>query len=100
MRNYELQTSNHQSNAEGHLLFRTETDRWLAGLIKELETTCKDKLDLMMKVHPPAKDGKLAMNGQLQLCCPDIHSTELGLHPPVEALMNAIVTDPGERLYM
>ena len=89
----------HQSNAEWHLLFRTDTDKWLAGLIKELETTYKDKLDLMMKVHPLAEDGKSDMNGHLHFCDPNIHP-DLRLHPPVEALMNAIITDPGKQAFL
>ena len=77
---------------------RSVTDKWLAGLLKELQTKKKGKLDLMMKLHPPANDEKSAMKGHPQVCCPDIDPAELGLHPPVEALMNAILTDPGKQL--
>jgi hypothetical protein len=78
---------------------RSVTDKWLAGLLKDLKTKHKAKYDLMMKLHPPAEDENTAMKGHPHTCCPDIDPSELGLHPPVEALMNAILTDPGNTAY-
>lgn len=73
------------------------SDKWLAGLLKELETKYKDKVDLMLKMYPPASDEKAAFKGH-----PHIHGlydhemiNKLALHPPVAALRDAIIIDPG-----
>jgi hypothetical protein len=84
------------SDREWTYLFRAATNKSVDCLLRELDTTHKDKKDLMMKLYPPVNDGKLSMNGYQQVCCGDNESAELELHPPVKALMNAILTDPGK----
>lgn len=74
---------------------RQEADEYLAMLIKELKTSHKDQVDLMLRVYPPSVDEKSAMNCHFYRT-EDLNVKELGLHPPVEALMNAILTDPGK----
>ena len=75
---------------------RKVTDKWLAGLMKELDTKYKKQLDLIMKRFPPAENEDLALKGHPHVTLPNIDISGLELHPPVEALMNAINTDPGK----
>ena len=68
-------------------------DEWLANLIKEVKVKSKDKLELIMAHHPPAEDEETAMGG-LQSAATHAADKDLNLHPPVEELKNAILTDP------
>ena len=42
---------------------RKVTDEWLANLIQEVKVKSKDKLDLLMRIHPPDKTEESAMAG-------------------------------------
>jgi phosphatidylserine decarboxylase len=69
---------------------RKVLDEWLANLIKEVKVKSKDKLELILALHPSAEDEETAM-GELQ---PTATTDKgLNLHPPVEDLKNAILTD-------
>ena len=67
---------------------KTVTNKWLQELIDDVETKYKQK---MMKLHPEAGDEVL--KGRSQICALDINPADL--HPPVAALMNLILKDPG-----
>ena len=68
-------------------------DKWLGNLIKEVQAKYKDKLELLLAVHPPAEYKNTGMEG-LQPAVSSAEVKELGLHQPVEDLLNAILTDP------
>ncbi|XP_028390667.1 L-tryptophan decarboxylase-like [Dendronephthya gigantea] len=70
---------------------RNKANEWLATLIQELRKNEKDKVDLMFKLYPPAVDENSAKNNNRY---PVVEKSEIHLHPPVEALMNAILRDP------
>ena len=72
---------------------RKVVDEWLANVIKEVKVKSKDKLALIMALHPPAEDEEKASGG-LQVAATSATDKDLGLHPPVEELKNAILTDP------
>ena len=75
-------------------------DEWLENLIKEV--TANPKCQRMLKAiedhHPQAEDEEKAEATMVKLppSPPPAHGTppDWGLHPPVEALKNAILTDP------
>lgn len=76
---------------------RKVTEKWLAGLQKKLETKYKNKLKLMMELHPQAEDEEIALEGHPHVghvALPE----KLVLHPPVQALLDGIITDPGKQL--
>ena len=72
---------------------RNVIDEWLANLIQEVKVKSKDKLELIMALYPPTEDEGTAMGG-LQSAATNATDKDLGLHPPVEALKNAILSDP------
>lgn len=92
-----------RSQGKGHRITRrlpsdrSVTNKWLQELLDDVETNYKYKLDKMMKLHPEAGDEVL--KGHPHICAPDIDPADLGLHPPVAALMNLILKDPGMELY-
>lgn len=73
-------------------------DEWLTNLIKEVEAdpVCKAKLQAVTALHgPPVHDEETAMGGlQIAAAPPAPPDEKHRLHPPVEALKNAILTDP------
>ncbi|XP_028416692.1 L-tryptophan decarboxylase-like [Dendronephthya gigantea] len=76
---------------------RKVIDKWLAGLLKELETKHKDQIDLIMKEHPPAADEDAASKGHPHIHGPHHHHemiNKMALHPPVAALRDKIISDP------
>ena len=75
---------------------KSVTNKWFQGLIKKIETKQKDKLEKLMKLHPPAESEETALKGHPNICPPQIDPVEL--HPPVAALMNLILKDPGKQL--
>ena len=74
------------------------TRKWYKALINKVETKHKHKLEKLMKLHPAAEDEETALKGHPNICCPEIDPDELDLHPPVAALMNLILKDPGKQL--
>ena len=71
-------------------------DQWVAGVIKECQSgKYKEKLDMLMALHPPAHDEDTALAG-LPLADTRARYTDkdLCLHKPVDDLKNAILTDP------
>ena len=72
----------------------TVTNKWLQELIDDVETKYKCKLDKLMNLHSEAEDEVL--NGHSRVCTLDIDPVDFNLHPPVAALMNLILKDPGE----
>ena len=68
-------------------------DKWLANLITEVKSKSKDKLALLMALHPPAEDEETA-RGENQLTVADGTEEDLDLHPPVQKLLKAITSDP------
>ena len=68
-------------------------DKWLANLITEVKSKSKDKLALLMALHPPAEDEETA-RGENQLTVAEGTEEDLGLHPPVQELLKAITSDP------
>ena len=68
-------------------------DKWLANFITEVQIKYKDKLALLMALHPPAEDEETADGETPPIVA---HGTEedLGLHPPVQELLKAIISDP------
>lgn len=70
-------------------------DKWLSNLLDEIDRDpdSKSKLDLLLKRYPPAKDEQEVMEKSLSPIT-DAEAIELGLHSPIEALINAILTDP------
>ena len=72
---------------------RKVVDKWLANLIKEVKVKSKDKLDLILALHPQAEDETTALGG-LESAATNATNKDLGLHPPVEDLKNAILSDP------
>ena len=72
---------------------RKVIDEWLANVIKEVEVKYKDKLDLLLALYPPTEDEEEASSGH-QVAVTTATDKDLGLHPPVEALKNAIHSDP------
>ena len=79
---------------------RKTVDKWLATLIEELKRNHKDKVDLLLNLYPPNFDENSAVYGHLHFC-PVLNTSntnELRLHPPVAALLNAILNDPGNNI--
>ena len=68
-------------------------DKWLDNLITEVKSKSKDKLALLMALHPPAEDEETA-RGENQLTVADGTEEDLDLHPPVQKLLKAITSDP------
>ena len=70
-------------------------DEWLANLIKKVEadSICQGKLKAIETQHPPAEDEENAEAAMIVLPPPPADE-RYRLHPPVEALKNAILTDP------
>ena len=68
-------------------------DKWLANFITEVKSKSKDKLALLMALHPPAEDEEIASGETPPVVA---HGTEedLDLHPPVKELLKAIISDP------
>ncbi|XP_028390654.1 L-tryptophan decarboxylase-like [Dendronephthya gigantea] len=81
-----------ESKREGmqFVIDRENANKWLATLIQELRQNEKDKVDMMFKLFPPAVDENSAENNNTY---PVVKKSEINLHPPVEALMNAILQD-------
>ena len=73
-------------------------DKWLANLITEVKSKSKDKLALLMALHPPAEDEETA-RGENQLTVADGTEEDLGLHPPVQKLLKAITSDPEVNMF-
>ena len=71
-------------------------DDWLANLIKEVEndTKSKAKLQAVKALHPHVEDEETAMGGPPPLAPPPHVDEKFRLHPPVDDLKNAILTDP------
>lgn len=76
---------------------RKVIDKWLANLIKEVNGNVKAKkqLDAIKALHAPAEDETTALGG---VAAPPANyfaeAKKIGLHEPVEELMNAILSDP------
>ena len=68
-------------------------DEWMANLIKEVKVKSKDKLELLLALHPLIEQETTAME-RLQSAVTNGEVQELGIHKPVQDLMNAILTDP------
>ncbi|XP_073238502.1 uncharacterized protein [Porites lutea] len=68
------------------------TDEWLANVIHECQCKYKDKLEMLLALHPQAEDDETAL---CALRSTDTKTTDkhLRLHKPVEDLKNAILTD-------
>ena len=60
-------------------------DKWLDNLITEVKSKSKDKLALLMALHPPAEDEETA-RGENQLAVAHGTEEDLFLHPPVQEL--------------
>ena len=75
---------------------RSVTNKWFQGLINDLETKYKDKLDKLLKLHPEALDEDTALKGYPHISPPEIDPVDL--HRAVAALMNLILQDPGNYL--
>ena len=73
------------------------TDEWLDNVIHECQCKYKDKLEMLLALHPPAEDDETALCA-LQSTNTNITDNDLRLHKPVEDLKNAILTDPA--IYM
>ena len=76
---------------------RSVTNKWFQELIKKVETEEKDKLEKLMKLHPPAESEETALKGDPNICPPEIDLDSM-FHPPVAALKNLILNDPGKQL--
>lgn len=76
---------------------RKVIEKWLANLIKEVESNAQSKkqLDMIKNLHPPIEDEKTALGGHPAPPV-DYHAAakKIGLHPPVLNLMEAILSDP------
>ena len=72
-------------------------DKWLANLITEVKIKSKDKLELLLVLHPPAEDKETA-RAETQPVVANGKEEDLGLHPPVQELLKAIISDP--KIYM
>ena len=68
------------------------TDEWLANVIYECQCKYKDKLEMLLTLHPPAEDDETALC-VLRSTDTKITDKHLRLHKPVEDLKNAILTD-------
>ena len=68
-------------------------DKWLANLTTEVQTKYKDKLELLMVLHPPAVNEETDC-GETRLVVAYGTEEDLGLHPPVQDLLKAIISDP------
>lgn len=79
---------------------RKVIDNWLKNLFEELKEKHQDKLDLMLKLYPEAKDEKTALKGHPVVDLDKKVWPKLVLHPPVAALLDAILTDPGIHLFI
>ena len=66
-------------------------DKWLANLTTEVQTKYKDKLELLMVLHPPAVNGETDC-GETRLVVAYGTEEDLGLHPPVQELLKAIIS--------
>ena len=81
---------------------RKVVDKWLADLIKEVKANSKDKLELISSLHPPDEDTdedededeESAMGGLRSPAVAANIREKLILHPPVQALLDAILSDP------
>lgn len=70
------------------------TDEWLANLIKEVKANSKDKLELIMGLHPPDESEESAMVQGLRAATVEKEVKDLHLHKPVQDLLDAILSDP------
>jgi len=95
---------------------RKAIDRWLANLIEEVKVEYKDKLEMIMALHPPTHYEESAIGGHATASIADAKSRmhgprllpeckeppsdvkhkikDLGLHQPVQNLLEAILSDP------
>ncbi|XP_078359058.1 uncharacterized protein LOC144643624 [Oculina patagonica] len=74
-------------------------DEWLANLMKKVDAdqNCQAKLQAVMALHPQDEDEdeEAAKGAVFRAAAPPPPTDEkTRLHPPVEALQNAILTDP------
>ena len=72
-------------------------DEWLDNLLKKVkaDSICQGKLKAIENQHPPAADEEIAEAAVVKLPAPPPPADErYRLHPPVEDLKNAILTDP------
>ena len=69
------------------------TGEWLANVIHECQCKYKDKLEMILALHPQAEDNETALCA-LRSADTKITDKHHRLHKPVEDLKNAILTDP------
>ena len=69
------------------------TDKRLANSTTEVQTKYGDKLELLMALHPPAVNEETDC-GETRLVVAYGTEEDLGLHPPVQDLLKAIISDP------
>ena len=66
------------------------TDEWLANMIHECQCKYKDKLEMLLALHPQAEDNETALRG-LRSADTKITDKHLRLHKPVEDLKTCLV---------
>ena len=71
---------------------------WLQGLMDNLEAKHKKRLEEFVEIDVSVEDEERFLKDYPDICSSEIDLTELDLHPPVAALMNLILEDPGEQL--
>ena len=70
-----------------------DAEEWMANFIKEVKVKSKDKLELLLALHPPAEH-ETTPKARPQSAVTNAEVQELGLHKPVQDLMTAILSDP------
>ena len=76
---------------------RNVIEKWYKNLKKEVAKEYKDKIELITALHPICEDNEKAYLPQNELQPHEVtalEAKELGLHPPVQALMDKILSDP------
>ena len=68
---------------------------WLQGSMDNLEAKHKKEF---VEIDVSVEDEERFLKDYPDICSSEIDLTELDLHPPVAALMNLILEDPGEQL--
>ena len=63
-----------------------------------LEAKHKKRLEEFVEIDVSVEDEERFLKDYPDVCSSEIDLTELDLHPPVAALMNLILEDPGEQL--